>query len=69
MAPRGGKRVGAGRPRIVEEPITFSVWVDRATLERARVVAEEDGVSLADVVRASITRLATKKPKRRKRRS
>jgi hypothetical protein len=67
MSPRGGKRVGAGRPKIVEEPVTLSLWVDRALLEKARRAAEARGTSLPDVLRAMLSRLAGGKPRAKRR--
>lgn len=43
---RGGPRPGAGRPRTDRDDI--SVKMDRATVARARFVADVKGISLAE---------------------
>jgi hypothetical protein len=58
MSPRGGRRVGAGRPRIVDDPVNFTTWVDRAVLEGAKEGARTKGVTLGQVVRDALLHLA-----------
>jgi hypothetical protein len=58
MSPRGGRRVGAGRPRIVDDPVNFTTWVDRGVLEQAKKSARTKGVSLGQVVRDALLSLA-----------
>jgi hypothetical protein len=69
MSPRGGRRVGAGRPRLVDDPVNFTTWVDRAVLEQAKKGARTKGVSLGQVVRDALLRLAGGRRKPRPRRS
>ena len=50
--------MGAGRPRIVDDPVNFTTWVDRGVLEQAKKGARTKGVSLGQVVRDALLRLA-----------
>lgn len=57
MSPRGGKRVRAGRRRKWQDPVNFTVNVERELIEAARAAADARGIGLADVVRAALSRL------------
>jgi len=61
--------VGAGRPRIVDDPVNFTTWVDRTVLEQAKEGARRKGVSLGQVVRDALLHLAGARHKPRTRRS
>jgi hypothetical protein len=61
--------VGAGRPRIVDDPVNFTTWVDRTVLEQAKEGARTKGVSLGQVVRDALLNLAGVRHKSRTRRS
>jgi hypothetical protein len=50
--------MGAGRPRIVDDPVNFTTWVDRAVLEEAKKAARGRGIGLGQVVRQALARLA-----------
>ena len=55
--PKGGRRVGAGRPRIMNESRNFTVRVPLDLIEAAHAAGEAEGVGLSEVVRAALTRL------------
>jgi hypothetical protein len=55
---RGGARPGAGRPAIMQEPTPFTVTIDREDYDALAKIAEEQGVTLATVVRETLRRRA-----------
>jgi hypothetical protein len=69
VSPRGGKRVGAGRPKIIAKPVKAAFWVDREVLDRANEAARAKGTTVSQVVREALIRLAggrRPRPRRRK---
>jgi hypothetical protein len=47
----GGWRPGAGRPRIVQDRVRFTLDFERAQLEALQALAKESGESVAALVR------------------
>jgi hypothetical protein len=58
MSPRGGRRIGAGRPRTLENALKFAFWVDRGILEQAKKRAAEKGTNVSAFLRDALIRLA-----------
>ena len=56
MTARGGRREGAGRKRIVLDPVRLSLDVERADIAALKKIAEKKGVSLAELVRETLKR-------------
>jgi hypothetical protein len=69
MSPRGGKRVGSGRPKTIAHPIKTALWLDRDVLERAKIAALAEGKTISEVVRDALVRFAGGRRKPRPRRS
>lgn len=69
MSPRGGKRVGAGRPKGRKVPVPVFARVPGEVAAELQALADRQGVKLSVVVREALARLVASKPKRRKRRS
>lgn len=65
MVKRGKSKMG--RPNVLVDPIKIAFWLEREAFEAAKKAAERRGVSLSEVVRAAISRLAREKPKPRRR--
>ena len=51
---RGGARLGAGRPREVEDPVRLAVDFERIDVDALRAIAERRGVSVARLVRTAV---------------
>jgi hypothetical protein len=68
MSPRGGKRVGAGRPKGRSVPAMISVRVEQETLDGLKRAAATRGISLPEFVRSALSRLAGGRRKQRPRR-
>ena len=52
---RGGRREGAGRKRIVTDPVAFTLDIERPEMDVLRAIAEERGASVASLVRKAIS--------------
>ena len=50
----GGWRPGAGRKRIVQDPVRLSIDHERPDVEALEAMAEEQGVSVAHLVRKAV---------------
>ena len=50
----GGARPGAGRRSEVEEPVQFTLQLEKAEMDRLRDIAEKRGVPVARVVREAL---------------
>jgi len=50
----GGWRPGAGRKRIVQDPVRLSIDHERPDVEALEEIAEEQGVSVAHLVRKAV---------------
>jgi hypothetical protein len=51
MSPKGGKRVGAGRPKTLNEPVNVVLRIEKDLLVAAKTAALQKGKSLSEVVR------------------
>jgi len=51
---RGGAREGAGRRKIVKDPVRLTVDHERADFELLEAIADERGTSIASVVREAV---------------
>ena len=51
----GGWRPGAGRKRIVQDPVRLSIDHERPDVDALEAMAEEQGVSVAHLVRKAVT--------------
>ncbi len=51
---RGGPRPGSGRRRIVKDPVRLSVDYERTDCETLEEIADERGVSVANVIRTAV---------------
>jgi hypothetical protein len=51
---RGGRRPGAGRPRILRDRVRFLVDLEREQLDALRRMAAEAGVSVSELLRGMI---------------
>jgi hypothetical protein len=51
---RGGRRAGAGRKPDLKEPVSVTLWVEKADLERVQAEAERRAVSSAAVIREGL---------------
>lgn len=54
MSPGGGKRAGAGRPRILDRARTVSVILDEATDRAVRGAAKMERVSISKFIRDAV---------------
>ena len=50
----GGWRPGAGRKRIVQDPVRLSIDHERPDVEALEAIAEEQRVSVAHLVRKAV---------------
>ena len=50
----GGWRPGAGRKRIVQDPVRLSIDHERPDVEALEAIAREQGVSVAHLVRKAV---------------
>jgi uncharacterized protein YggE len=57
VSPRGGKRVGAGRPKTIKEPARVAFRVEADLLAKAQRLAKASGLSVSDVFRAALENL------------
>jgi hypothetical protein len=55
LSPHGGKRIGAGRKKQLQDAVTFALDLERKDLEAVRAVAEREGVSAAEMIRRAIS--------------
>jgi len=53
-AGRGGRRKGAGRRRIVKDPVRLSVDYERPDFEALVAIADERGTSIASIIREAV---------------
>jgi len=51
----GGKRPGAGRPRVVKDPERIGVDFERSDFEALRELAERRGTSVSDLIRRAVS--------------
>ena len=54
---RGGKRPGAGRPSVLNDPVRFLVTFERAEIDALEEIARERDQSIASLVRSAVTAL------------
>lgn len=59
----GGARPGAGRPRVVQDPVRLTVDYERADFEHLEAIAERRGVSVASVVREAVRTFVARRRK------
>ena len=57
----GGKRPGAGRPKLLEDKVRVGVDLERRDVEALDEIAEERGVSVASLVRAAVAAYLTRR--------
>ena len=50
----GGRRSGAGRKRVVKDPVGVTTDIERPDFEVLEAMAEERGVSIASLVRKAV---------------
>ena len=60
MSPRGGSRLGSGRPKKLEEPVNFTIRIEKELIEKAREAAWAARISLSDLVRETFERLVSR---------
>lgn len=51
---RGGPRPGSGRPRILQDPVPYSLDLERADHDSLRDLAAETGISARELVRRAL---------------
>jgi hypothetical protein len=59
MAKKPRKKMG--RPPMLEQPVNFTIRIDKSLLERAREAAWDSRTTLSEYVREALTRLAAGK--------
>ena len=67
MARKRRKKIG--RPPTLDNPVNFTIRIDKDLIERAREAAWDHRTTLSEYVREALARLAAGKPKRRTGRS
>jgi hypothetical protein len=50
----GGKRPGAGRKRVLKDPVTTTADLERADVDSLAAIGIKRGVSVASLVRAAV---------------
>ena len=60
----GGARPGAGRPALFEERCDLSVRFERRELDKLVALADERGVSVAELVREAVTLYLSRRRRR-----
>ena len=50
----GGVRPGAGRPRTIEDPVSYRVNIEREDFDALRKMADGTGTSATEIVREAI---------------
>ena len=50
----GGRREGAGRPRVLKEPVDRWVRLEREDAEAAEELAKRRGISLSELIRRAL---------------
>ena len=53
---RGGKRKGAGRPRVLEDRARLMVHLEQSDLDSLQEIAEEEEKSVGQVIREILSR-------------
>ena len=61
---RGGRRPGAGRKPVLDEPVSFTAYFERAEMEALDEIAEERGVSVASLVREAVSAYLARRKRR-----
>ena len=51
---RGGRREGAGRPAVLDDPVSRWVQIERPDLEAAEQLARARGISFAELMRRAL---------------
>jgi hypothetical protein len=51
----GGRRPGAGRKPALQDPVSFTLEVERPEIEALEAIAAERRISIASVVREAIS--------------
>jgi hypothetical protein len=55
---REKRRGFIGRPPTLIDPVKLAIWFERASLERAKQAAHRKGMTISEVLRGAIERLA-----------
>lgn len=55
-AQHGGRREGAGRPRVLRDPQRVTLWLDQGEYEQLTAMAEREQLTLSEIVRQILTR-------------
>ena len=50
----GGWRPGAGRPRVIQDPVEIKIKMEKADMDALRRVSAERGTSVAVLIRSAI---------------
>ena len=53
---RGGARPGSGRPALLRDRVRFMVHLERTDLEALQELADEDEVSVGQIIRDILSR-------------
>ena len=53
----GGRRPGAGRPRLFEEKVRVAVDMEREDYQALREISEDKGRSIPDLIRSAVNTL------------
>lgn len=53
----GGKRPGAGRPRVIEDPVPYRVILERRDWEALKRLSRDKGRSAMDLMRQALQQL------------
>ena len=54
-ASHGGRRPGAGRPRVLEDKVRIAVDIERADVEALEEIADDQERSVASLVRQAVS--------------